>query len=357
MTVKIGLIDIHIQLHQLNQSCSNIQVLTPDGDNSPQGIKVKDPSHGITTLQAMLSVLPNNAETASNISIICVDILDEKDVLLKVLKAIDVLISNNVQIICLPLGIPVCSNVFNAALNACISNNILVVAAAGNKGINTVLYPANLDAVLSVGALDPSGQLASFSSYTYSDSGQCMKPDVAYLGENVKFSTVTTASYTKSGTSIACAAICSLASTIFANNPTAKISDVKQALIQCCIPNFGSKYGVIDQNKILNPVSLNTTAPAITLADGEPYIDPRLQSQCQQAKRNDLLLSGLIKSSTNGTTTAELLKQMMSSDSKITAFKNFDMVLLSAPTSVYEQIFSDSSFTTCSSTDVNYFNF
>ncbi|HEX5798160.1 MAG TPA: S8 family serine peptidase, partial [Candidatus Saccharimonadales bacterium] len=44
-------------------------------------------------------------------------------------------------------------------------NDVAVVAAAGNDGCNCMVYPANYPEVVAVGALNPSGNRASFSSY------------------------------------------------------------------------------------------------------------------------------------------------------------------------------------------------
>src|SRR5207244_10817790 len=45
------------------------------------------------------------------------------------------------------------------------SKGALIVAAAGNAGVGTLDYPARLPEVVSVAAIDESGQRASFSNY------------------------------------------------------------------------------------------------------------------------------------------------------------------------------------------------
>lgn len=50
------------------------------------------------------------------------------------------------------------------AVNYAWSKGALIVAAAGNSGTNSLDYPASLPNVLAVGAIDPTGTLASFSN-------------------------------------------------------------------------------------------------------------------------------------------------------------------------------------------------
>lgn len=52
----------------------------------------------------------------------------------------------------------------NAVKNA-YDNGVLIVAAAGNDGKNSVLYPAAYSQVIAVGATDSSNKKASFSNY------------------------------------------------------------------------------------------------------------------------------------------------------------------------------------------------
>jgi subtilisin family serine protease len=52
-----------------------------------------------------------------------------------------------------------------AAVDDAVAANVVCVAAAGNSGTDTRLYPAALDGVISVGATNSAHQRASFSSY------------------------------------------------------------------------------------------------------------------------------------------------------------------------------------------------
>ncbi|MEO1063063.1 MAG: S8 family serine peptidase [Actinomycetota bacterium] len=71
------------------------------------------------------------------------------------------------DVINLSLGANSPSTVINGAIQHAISQDVVVVAASGNSGErgNPTIWPAALEGVLTVGAIDTSGQRASFSSY------------------------------------------------------------------------------------------------------------------------------------------------------------------------------------------------
>ncbi len=80
---------------------------------------------------------------------------------------------------------------------------MLVVNSAGNDGNGTWHYigaPADGDSVLSVGAVNGSGVIASFSSYGPTSDGQ-IKPDVVSVGAGTIVSSTTGTVTTNSGTS------------------------------------------------------------------------------------------------------------------------------------------------------------
>ena len=61
---------------------------------------------------------------------------------------------------------------------------MIVTNSAGNEGNNSwkyLLFPADVDSVCSVGAVNASGDIASFSSYGYAGR---VKPDIVSVGSN-----------------------------------------------------------------------------------------------------------------------------------------------------------------------------
>ncbi len=59
------------------------------------------------------------------------------------------------------------SSVLNAALDYAMNNGVLVVAAAGNDGVQGLSYPASYEGVISVGAVDAQGASMPFSNTGY----------------------------------------------------------------------------------------------------------------------------------------------------------------------------------------------
>lgn len=105
-----------------------------------------------------------------------------------------------------------------AALRWAADQGVLVVAAAGNEGLNSDFfhfYPADYDLpnILSVAAIDPQGQLLRMSNYG------AQTVDLAAPGKNI-FSTLPNGSYGyMTGTSQATAFASGLAALLWAENP------------------------------------------------------------------------------------------------------------------------------------------
>lgn len=69
------------------------------------------------------------------------------------------------DIINLSLGGPVISRGFQQAVNEARAAGVIIVAAAGNDGTNTPIFPASLDGVISVSAVDINKKRSSYSNY------------------------------------------------------------------------------------------------------------------------------------------------------------------------------------------------
>lgn len=81
--------------------------------------------------------------------------------------------TNKPQVINLSVGVafdsttnsyPACQPYVQDAINTAVQNGILVVASAGNDGVNQLSSPANCQNVISVGALDTLGQYTTYSN-------------------------------------------------------------------------------------------------------------------------------------------------------------------------------------------------
>jgi subtilisin family serine protease len=81
------------------------------------------------------------------------------------ISGIEWAVDNNAKVISMSLGSYDHSSALETACNNALAAGTLLVAAAGNDNISTPLYPAALDSVISVMAIDQNKNKASFSNY------------------------------------------------------------------------------------------------------------------------------------------------------------------------------------------------
>lgn len=74
-------------------------------------------------------------------------------------------VGQRVQVISVSLGTAYDDPYVRQAIQAATAAGIVVVAASGNDGCNCISYPARYPEVVSVGAMTPTGAIASFSNY------------------------------------------------------------------------------------------------------------------------------------------------------------------------------------------------
>lgn len=132
---------------------------------------------------------------------------------------------------------------------------MLLIVANGNAGNLSWKYittPADADSVLSVGAVNSAGTVASFSSYGPTYDGQ-VKPDVAALGVNATIVTPTGAVTTGNGTSFACPITAGLTTCLWqafpeVNNMTV-IDEIRKSGSIYNAPNNRIGYGISNFKK------------------------------------------------------------------------------------------------------------
>lgn len=133
---------------------------------------------------------------------------------------------------------------------------IISVIAAGNEGGNGWHYistPADADSALTVGAVNTSRQVASFSSYGPSSDGQ-IKPDVAATGLNAVIASSGSGQPTLgNGTSFACPNMAGITTCLWQAFPEHSNMTVIQALQQSgdrfTNPDDRTGYGIPDSKK------------------------------------------------------------------------------------------------------------
>jgi len=147
---------------------------------------------------------------------------------------------------------------------------MIVVVAAGNEGNSAwhfITTPADADSVLTVGAVDASGMVGSFSSYGPSSDGQ-VKPSVASMGVATALSSATGQVISGNGTSFATPNMAGLITCLWQAFPEFTNMEIIQAVIKSSsiytapndrigygIPNFHTAYDDLNQQHILRNIS------------------------------------------------------------------------------------------------------
>lgn len=172
--------------------------------------------------------------------------------------------ANGADIINLSLGDPTCGApctqfpVVDAAIQAAVDADVLIVAASGNDG-GGVAYPANHPAVLAVGAVGADGLIASYSSIgpeidVVAPGGELPWPDIDRNGDGQpdgvlveSFDAIGWDYFYWDGTSFAAPIVSAVAAMVMELNPGAPAPVVRAALEDTATdkgaPGFDNTYG------------------------------------------------------------------------------------------------------------------
>ncbi|MBN1121934.1 MAG: S8 family serine peptidase, partial [Anaerolineae bacterium] len=166
------------------------------------------------------------AGVAPNAQIMPLRVLDASGVgtYSDVAAAIVYAVDNGAEVINLSLGGPNSSNTLAEAINYAVEQDVLVVAAAGNTGSETILYPAAYEPVIAVGSVDPNLAASSFSA-----TGDGI--DVLAPGRDIMTTTADGDYGLLSGTSLAAPYVAGIA--------TLNFIDVKPLLLNGSIVHYG----------------------------------------------------------------------------------------------------------------------
>ena len=184
---------------------------------------------------------------------------DSKDVS----KAVRFAVDNGAKVINLSLGGPTESTSLTAAIQYAVDRNVLVVAAAGNGGIDaTPKWPGASDLTVAVTAIDRTNSVVSFDQRgDYIDLAAPGTSIVSTAGNDYKI---------LSGTSMAAAFVTGAAALLFAAQPSISAAQVRDVLQRTATDigaigrdsTFG--YGVI--NLVAAFAELNVMFPKIITA-------------------------------------------------------------------------------------------
>ena len=163
---------------------------------------------------------------------------------------------------------------------------MLLVMAAGNDGNKEWHYlstPADADSILTVGAVDITGEIAEFSSYGPTANGR-IKPEVCAVGKQTSLINPSNGYVmTGNGTSFACPLVAGMAACLWSALPNATNMEIRERIIRSAdrytqpheqygygIPNAWQAYTMLIGTD-LQPITSVSTAEKI-LQNGHIYI-------------------------------------------------------------------------------------
>jgi thermitase len=239
-----------------------------EGDNTPQD----EADHGthVAGIIAAAGRYRDGVAGVANVTIMPLRVLDaqRQGVDSNVARAINYAVSMGADVINVSLG----GDQPNAALRqACASAEaagVVVIAAAGNQGASTVLYPAAYDTVLGVAAIDETGVTPGFSNYGY--GVKLVAPGVNIL------STISGNQYGyRSGTSMATAYVSGVAALLKSRDRSMTAAQVRDALTSTADDlnrqgwDLETGYGRVNAYRALTEAPRSTPAvqpPAVAAA-------------------------------------------------------------------------------------------
>ncbi len=167
------------------------------------------------------------------------------------------------KIINLSLGSPYHDNYLQDAINYASDKGVLIIAAAGNSNTSAPSYPAALNNVIAVSAIDRSNDRAYFSNY-----GSYI--DIAAPGTSIYSTTFDGAYGSMSGTSMACPFVSGAAALIWSLNTEKSPAEIED-ILKSTAYDLGSRgrddafgYGLVDVYnaiKIIEPEPEENNTP------------------------------------------------------------------------------------------------
>ena len=199
---------------------------TPDNDPSDES------SHG-TQVAGVIGAIADNGKGVAGVADCTLmairaglnfdqggTFLQEDDLAAAIIYAVD----NGAHVLNLSWGSFDRAFVIEDAVRYATERGVVIVAAAGNSGQPPVAYPAALDEVISVSAVETTGQLASFGSF-----GPTL--DLVAPGVNIVSTRLDDTYGPRSGSSFAAPQISGLAALLLSRQPDLSAGEVSGALV------------------------------------------------------------------------------------------------------------------------------
>ncbi|OGR91571.1 MAG: hypothetical protein A2V88_12450 [Elusimicrobia bacterium RBG_16_66_12] len=177
---------------------------------------------------------------------------------------------NGAKVINLSLGGATDDPILSNAVAYAVGLGVLVVAAAGNDGVETLFYPAAYPSVIAVCATDHNDQLASFSN-----RGNWIT--ICAPGKDILSTSMAGSTVSMSGTSMACPMVVGAAGLIYSRAPSAAAASVRSLLtsgadsINAQNPTMVGKLGAGRLN-VLKAAAIVPDVLGFSVLPNDPYV-------------------------------------------------------------------------------------
>jgi minor extracellular protease Epr len=204
---------------------------------------------------------------------------------LDLVEGINWAIDNGMDIINISIGNPSSNPVVEKAINRAIEAGIIVVASAGNNGNaegtgSNVSFPGQMDAVITVAAVDESMNRGYFPPSNYSSTGDAV--DFAAPGVDIVSTSKDGGYELANGTSMAAPFITGMIAILKQAFPTATPADINAMLVQASqdlgqpgkdtwygygFPSFERIPGIGYDEPVIDPIQLQKATAAVELSE------------------------------------------------------------------------------------------
>ncbi len=161
--VRIAVLDSAVLAHQTFREG---QVRIVDFEGRPEDFSSEDLGHGIAVASLIGGSAPNAAGLAPGAELLSYPVTgaDGFSDSFTLAQAIFAAVDDGADIINISMGSFGDSSIVRQAVNHAVTNDVLIVAAAGNDNTSQISFPAALDGVVSVGAIDAASQHVYYSN-------------------------------------------------------------------------------------------------------------------------------------------------------------------------------------------------
>jgi subtilisin family serine protease len=244
------------------------------GFPQPEQAPCDSGTHGTKTARLICGSVKDTLPigVAPDASLVSGMVIESGHVVARLLMGLDWMLAQDIQVLCLPLGIASDNTILSSLMRTFNQHGVLTVCSIGNNGAGYHLAPGGDPHVLSVGTVGEEGVVPDFSGST---------PDILAPGVNIAVDRRSTVS----GTSYAAALVAGVAALIRQAKPQASPDQIKAALMQTAHPlPSGQRHrahaGLINPSAALKLLASNEAPPSVkTSPHQEKVIDPLLQRE------------------------------------------------------------------------------